>query len=152
MDPNHKAFLDMVAASELTPTLLQNSDNGYNVLVGSSGHWPLKFLSYKDHPRILNCRFNSTAAGRYQLLDHNYDYYKKFLNLQDFGPVAQDTIALQQIRECHALDNIAAGRVKIAIAECSNIWASLPGNNYGQHKTSMDELFHYFTEAGGKIT
>jgi muramidase (phage lysozyme) len=151
VEPNQKAFLDMIAISELGEGLIQNSDNGYNVVVGSVAHWPILFLSYKDHPRILNRRFNSTAAGRYQLLEKNFDSYKTFLKLLDFGPAAQDAIALQQIKECHAIDNIVAGNLRIAIAECSHIWASLPGNNYGQPKNTYEFLAETFKNAGGTI-
>ena len=68
MTSNEKAFLDMIAFSEIGTALLVKSDNGYNVLVGSTAAKPLLFDSYADHPRIYNKQFNSTAAGRYQLL------------------------------------------------------------------------------------
>ena len=138
MTPNRKAFLDMLAWSEGTSTIA-GSDDGYNVLVGGK----LFNNGYIDHPRILvqlQPGLASTAAGRYQLLERYYDIYKKQLGLIDFGHEAQDNIALQQIAECHALSMIDSGQVGAAIAACERIWASLPGNNYGQHENKVDAL------------
>ena len=67
MPGNRQAFLDMLAWSEGTSTITE-SDNGYNVLVGSTPEHPLLFESYADHPRILNPDLDSTAAGRYRLM------------------------------------------------------------------------------------
>jgi hypothetical protein len=41
MSPNLKAFLDMIAWSEIGPALLAKSDNGYNVCVGSTPEKPI---------------------------------------------------------------------------------------------------------------
>ena len=62
------------------------------------------------------------------------------LELKDYSPASQDAVALRQIEERHATDLIMAGNVEAAIAACSNIWASLPGNSYGQGGHSMDTL------------
>ncbi|MCR4307644.1 MAG: glycoside hydrolase family 104 protein, partial [Candidatus Berkelbacteria bacterium] len=103
MTQNEKAFLDMIAISEGTSTI-KASENGYNVIVGGK-----LFQGYTDHPRKLvklNEKLSSTAAGRYQLLSRYYDAYKKSLRLPDFSPASQDAIALQQIKECRALDDV----------------------------------------------
>ena len=69
---NRAAFLDMIAFSEIGPDLLAKSDNGYNILCGSTPAHPLLFNSYGDHPRqamfLPKLGIYSTAAGRYQLL------------------------------------------------------------------------------------
>lgn len=148
---NQKAFLDMIAVSELQQAVIDSSDNGYNVLFGSIPGHLLLFQSYADHPRIYNSKFDTTAAGRYQLLAKYFDAYKIRLGLPDFSPSSQDVIALQQIKEQHALSNIEAGHIHIAIAQCSNIWASLPGNNYGQHQNKMPYLCDLYSKAGGSI-
>src|ERR1700728_768187 len=114
MPGNRRAFLDMLAWSEGTSTI-PGSDNGYNVLVGSTPEHPLLFESYADHPRILNTELDSTAAGRYQLLEKYYDAYKQMLGLPDFSPASQDTIALRQISEKQALADIDTGNIGIAI-------------------------------------
>jgi muramidase (phage lysozyme) len=155
MTPNQKAFLDTIATSELGSRLLLASDNGYNVLVGSTPAMPRLFSSYADHPRQLidlpRLGIKSTAAGRYQLLARYFDAYKKLLGLHDFSPAAQDAIALQQIRERGALADIEAGRFADAIAKCRNIWASLPGAGYGQNENTLAYLQAAFTKAGGAL-
>ena len=146
---NIGAFLDMLAWSEGTSTVL-GSDNGYNVLVGGT-----LFHGYADHPRIhveLSPTLWSTAAGRYQLLERYWDVYKAQLHLLDFGYASQDAVAIQQIRERQALDDISAGRIESAITKCSNIWASLPGNTYGQQQRPIAQLLDHYNEAGGLLT
>lgn len=154
MTPNQKAFLDMIAHSEIGAGLLAVSDNGYDVLVGSTPNNPNLFSSYKDHPRkliTLSATLKSTAAGRYQLLARYFDYYKSFLSLADFSPASQDAIALQQIKERKAFADIEAGNVESAITKCSNIWASFPGATYGQHTNKMEDLKMAYVNAGGTI-
>ncbi len=154
MNDNHVAFLDMIAWSELGQELIDISDNGYNVLVGSTAKHPILFDDYSDHPRRLidlGRGLKSTAAGRYQLLSRYYDAYKKQLDLPDFSPASQDAIALQQIKECRAIYHIENGDIETAIAKCSRIWASLPGNSYGQHTQKLEALLEAYTEAGGVL-
>ncbi|KAG1311535.1 hypothetical protein G6F62_014410 [Rhizopus arrhizus] len=66
---NVVAFLDMLAWSEGTDNGKQvTKDRGYDVIVGGK-----LFNGYRDHPRVLvdlpKLKIQSTAAGRYQLLD-----------------------------------------------------------------------------------
>lgn len=147
MSPNLKAFLDMIAVSEGTKG---KGNDGYDVIVGGS-----LFSDYKDHPRKLvdlpRLGIKSTAAGRYQLLARYYDAYKKLLNLPDFSPASQDAIAIQQIKERKALNDIESGNITTAIAKVKNIWASLPGAGYGQHENSVDKLLAAYQAAGGSI-
>ena len=146
MSPNLQAFLDMIAVSEGTAG---KGDNGYNVIVGGA-----LFESYDDHPRKLvwlRPGLASTAAGRYQLLSRYYDAYKKQLNLPNFSPISQDLIAVQQIKERGALQDIEKGYITIAIDKVKNIWASLPGAGYGQHENKLDKLITSFINAGGTV-
>jgi muramidase (phage lysozyme) len=149
MNVNEKAFLDTIAYSEGTYGI---GDDGYNVLVGSTKSAPLLFDSYDDHPRVYNKKFNSTAAGRYQILAHIYDSYKELLNLPNFSPESQNAIAMQIIKERHALTDIDTGNVDSAVMKCSNIWASFPGNNYGQHENKLVVLQDFYTNVGGNLT
>lgn len=154
MTPNQQAFLDMIAVSELGRPLIAISDRGYNVIVGSTAQHPDLFSSYADHPRKLvdlGHGLYSTAAGRYQLLARYYDVYKRQLDLPDFSPASQDAIALQQIREREALDLIERGAFAAAVQRCSNIWASLPGNTYGQHQNDIAMLQEVYQQAGGVL-
>lgn len=146
---NQKAFLDMIAASEIGPALLAVSDDGYNVLVGATAEHPLLFTSYATHPRIHNDALNSDAAGRYQFMGRYWDHYRAQLSLPDFGHDSQDRWALQLVRECSALADVEAGNVGAAIAKCASRWASLPGAGYGQHENKLDSLIAAYEQAGG---
>jgi muramidase (phage lysozyme) len=158
---NRCAFLDAIAGSEIGPQLLAETDNGFNVLVGSTPGHPLTFPSYSDHPNIFNAALDSTAAGRYQLLHRFWADrvvngkvmrgYKTMLGLHDFSPLSQDKVALQQIRECNALADIDDGNFAHAIALCSHIWASLPGSPWLQHTNQIALLQGYYTAAGGTV-
>lgn len=146
---NMAAFLDMLAYSEGTDNGRQRTnDHGYDVMVGGA-----LFTDYADHPRQLialpRLGIKSTAAGRYQLLSRYFDIYKRQLRLLDFGPVSQDVIAVQQIRERRAIPDIEAGRLRDAIAKCRNIWASLPGAGYGQHEHGFETLRAQYLLHGG---
>jgi lysozyme len=146
MSPNLKAFLDMIAVSEGTKG---KGNDGYNVIVGGS-----LFTDYSDHPKKLiwiRDGLASTAAGRYQLLGRYWSVYKKQLNLQDFSPASQDAVAIQQIKERKALDDIEKGYIAVAIDKCKNIWASLPGAGYGQHENNVDKLIAAYKTAGGTV-
>ena len=145
------AFLDMIASSEIGAALLAESDNGYNVLVGSTPAKPLLFDSYSAHPNVFNRQCNSTAAGRYQLLHRYAVDYIASLGLPDFSPASQDAIAVQQIKERGAIANILSGNFGAAVAACANIWASLPGNNYGQHVNQLATLQAAYLTAGGTL-
>ncbi|MBU9608259.1 glycoside hydrolase family 104 protein [Burkholderia multivorans] len=147
---NRCAFLDMVAWSEGT-SRIPGSDDGYRVLVGATPDKPLTFASYAAHPDILNRALNSTAAGRYQLLYRYWLAYRTSLRLTDFSPLSQDRIALQQIREKGALTLIDAGSFTKAVQLCSGIWASLPGNDYGQHVNTITALQTAYVNAGGAL-
>ena len=151
INPQRKAFLDMLAWSEGTDKPGQPTKNrGYDVIVGGS-----LFTSYADHPRQLidlpRLKIKSTAAGRYQLLARYWDAYRKQLGLKDFSPASQDAVALQQIKERRALELIDNGNIRQAIDRCSNIWASLPGAGYGQYEHRVEDLLKKFREAGGFV-
>jgi muramidase (phage lysozyme) len=145
------AFLDMIAWSEIGTALLARSDDGYNVLVGSTAAKPLLFTSYATHPMVHNAAMNSDAAGRYQFLGRYWPAYQKQLELRDFGPVSQDEWAIQLIRECRAMGDVQAGRLSVAIAKCNSRWASFPGSPYGQHTNEISAMQRAYLAAGGKF-
>ena len=154
MTKNQQAFLDLIAHSEIGDALLKVSDNGYNVIVGSTPSHLDLFTSYADHPRklvTLSGDLKSTAAGRYQILSRYFTIYKQQLNLPDFSPASQDRIALQIIKERRALEDIESGNIELAIKKCSNIWASFPGSLYQQHTNELDDLVAAYVKAGGTI-
>lgn len=151
MTNNEKAFLDMIAVSEIGWPLLKKSDNGYNVLVGSTPTKPLLFSDYSKHPRIRFKPLNSDAAGRYQLMGRYFEHYARLLKLPDFSPASQDAIALQQIREFGGLPLINAGKFPEAINRCRKLWASFPGAGYGQNEHHPDYLLAIYKGAGGTV-
>jgi muramidase (phage lysozyme) len=153
MSPNLKPFLDTIAYSEIGEGLLQVSDNGYDVIVGSTADRPILFNSYADHPRRLMTvnGLQSTAAGRYQILKRYFDFYKAMLKLKDFSPASQDAIAMQMFKECKALLDIEAGQFEHAVVKCNSRWASLPGAGYYQHENNMADLRKAYLKAGGTL-
>jgi muramidase (phage lysozyme) len=157
MNNNQKAFLDMIAHSEIGPALLAVSNEGYDVIVGSTPKNPILFTDYSDHPRKLVTQtikgnvVKSTAAGRYQILARYYDAYKTMLKLPDFSPSSQDAIALQLIRECKALKDIDTGFFLVALQKCRSRWASLPGAGYSQHENKAADLQAAYVNAGGRL-
>lgn len=153
MDQKLKAFLSMTAWSEGTSASPLTQNDGYDVNV-TGIHGPSIFTSYLDHPfangGYIAVRDKpsliSTAAGRYQLLARYWKAYKVQLNLPDYSPASQDAIALQQMKERGAVALVEAGDIEDAIKACSSIWASFPGNEYGQGGKSMDELLAKYQE------
>ena len=148
MNQQWKAFLDLIGWSEGTSTSALTVNQGYDVgVTGINGPWV--FTNYSDHPFMLGGgivvrelpRLVSTAAGRYQLLARYWRVYKVQLHLPDFSPQSQNAVALQQIKERGGLLLLDAGNVQGAIEACASIWASFPGNSYGQGGgKSMDAL------------
>lgn len=147
MNANRMAFLTAIAVSEGTE---DRGDRGYNVIVGYD-----LFSDYSKHPNkkvwIERIGRFSTAAGRYQILYRYWKVYKSQLHLPDFGPDSQDLIALQLIRECHALDDVDAGRFAVAIDKCKSRWASLPGAGYKQKENNIGLLISAYLGAGGTL-
>jgi muramidase (phage lysozyme) len=161
MSPKVKAFLDLIGWSEFTSRSPITQNDGYDIIVtGIAG--PSRFSDYSDHPFAngghiqwrLNPPAYSTAAGRYQILARYWNVYKGVLNLRDFSPASQDAVALQMIKEKRALPLIEAGDIEGAIKACCTVWASFPGNDYGQGGHSMTALLtqhqSLIGEANGK--
>lgn len=150
---NLNAFLDTIAVSELGKAIIAESDDGYNVLVGSIPGHVLTFSDYSHHPNIVEQvgTLKSTAAGRYQILARYAEVYLPQLSLPDFGPESQDAIAIQMINECHAMPDIEGGYAADAMIKCSSRWASLPAAAYGQHVNKMSDLMIVYADAGGTV-
>ncbi len=169
--PNVCAFLDLIAFSEGTSkasgsaSAALSANDGYDVIVaGVDG--PSIFTDHSDHPfahreavevvapgQRFEDGLYSTAAGRYQVLLRFFEVYKVVLNLPDFGPLSQDRVAIQQMRERGSLVHLESGNIEAAIkahlppvdledaiTEDAGTWASLPGNTYGQGGHSMAAL------------
>lgn len=157
---NRDAFITMLTRSEGTATSPITQDDGFDVIVTGIDGSPEIFTDYSYHPfangrapKVINHKgLESTASGGLQILLHEWVYYKKLLNLQDFSRASQIAVGLQILKERHALPDIDDGNIDQAIAKCANIWASLPGNTYGQRENAISVLTQYFTDAGGTLT
>lgn len=152
---NVLAFLDTIAWSEGSSTSSVTRNDGYDVIVeGVQGKQV--FEDYDFHPFAKGRRpiivredpyLESTASGRYQILLRTWASYRSVLHYIDFTPETQDRIALELIKERHALPFLLAGNMVVgAIKSCSQIWASLPGNEYGQGGKSMSILVAKYNE------
>lgn len=141
------AFVDAIGVSELGRKLLAASDDGYDVLVGSTPGNVKKFFSYDAHPNVLveltihhadgtSSIVKSTAAGRYQILHRT----AVGLKMKSFSPEDQDRACIELVRECKALPYVLAGDIRNAFRMCAKTWASLPGAGYNQHENKMDLL------------
>ena len=150
MNPNRKAFLDMIAVSEGTSTHKNTRNDGYDIIVGGS-----TFNDYSKHPRKLiplpKLGIKSSAAGRYQIIKGTYDGLSKTLGLNDFSPETQDAMAIELIRECGALPFIDEGMIAEAIKKCRHVWASLPNAGYGQRENKLSTLLAAYKNAGGAV-
>lgn len=149
--PEVCAFLDMIAISEMTQALLDVSDDGYNVLVGSTPKHPNLFSGYEKHPGkfiyLPKLDIKSSAAGRYQFLYKTWQALQKSLGLPDFSPVSQDKGCIELINERGGIPYIKQGRIELAVVICSQTWASLPGAGYGQHENRLQDLLGEYAKA-----
>lgn len=151
--PSLKAFLDTIAYSEGTSRSPITRNDGFDVIV-SGVDGPSIFTDYSHHPfdggrlpvlvRPGPPPLYSTAAGRYQILLRWWLPYKAMLALPDFSPQSQDAVAIEQMKEKGAVALIADGDIQGAIATCSKLWASLPGNDYGQGGETMAALLEQY--------
>lgn len=152
------AFMDMLAGSEGTCTSPITRWNGYDIIVtGING--PNRFDYFGAHPFangrssiVVNSKgLTSNASGRYQFMLKDWKHYRDLLALPDFGLMSQDRWCLQLLKERRAIAPLLAGDLDTAIGLCSNIWASLPGNSYGQPQRALDMLRALFILNGGDI-
>jgi muramidase (phage lysozyme) len=155
---DHLAFLDTIAWAENGAALLKESDDGYNLLVGSIPGKPITFPSYGVHPhRLVQVHSHnadgepvdipSTAAGRYMFRYITWSETAARLYLRDFSPFNQDRAALYKVREHGAIPSIDAGNIADALVLCAKEWASLPTAGYGQHEQKMSDLITVYNAA-----
>lgn len=149
---NRAAFLAMIGQSEVGTSLIGETDGGYNVLVGSTPSNPMTFSDYSTHPDILNSALDSTAAGLYQINHPTWLTLCRQTGLSDFSPATQDAMAIQLITNKGALADVDEGNFTSAVSKCASVWASLPGNSYGQPTNSLSTLASWFASAGGSAS
>lgn len=157
--PQICAFADMLALSEMGSTLLAKSDDGYNVLVGSTVDKPVLISDYSKHPRrMVKVRYhnfktgeveevNSSAFGRYQYIWPTWRDTSVKAGVTDITPVSQDRVLIQTLHDVHAYDVILEGRIRDAMILCNPVWASLPGAGSGQHENKLTDLLYAYDHA-----
>lgn len=144
-DPNVQAFLKMIRVGEGT-----TDEDGYRRHFGGE-----LFESFADHPRRVVTKrlgtrmLSSTAAGAYQFLRDTWDGVAAALKLRDFSPRNQDIAAVYLVARRGALEDVIAGRVRIAIEKCAKEWASLPGSPYGQPTKTLTQALDLYAGYGG---
>ena len=161
LDKNVKAFLDTIAKCEGT---YGKGDNGYNVLVKGG-----LFTDYSDHPidytkkaiKVNDKGLYSSAAGRYQIMRFNWygkegepaTGLKTQKGFTDFKPETQDLAAIALLKRRGAYDYIQSGKIRTALKSTKiyNEWASLPGNDFKQHKYSVEQVLKFYIESGGQL-
>lgn len=157
---NMPAVLDMLGVSEGTVTSPATRCDGYDVIVTGIDRKPEVFTDFSTHPfangrksKVINSKgLTSNASGRYQFMLKDWVHYRDLLKLPDFGRISQDKWAIQLIRERRgAIDAIREGRIGTAIGLISNLWASLPGANYGQPEHRIEKLLAAYVAAGGVL-
>lgn len=166
---NVVAFMDTLASNILEGTASSpiTRHDGYDVIVsGIDGRHV--FTDFSDHPFAVafkdggpapivvnNKGLESTASGRYQFLRKDWAHYRAQLRLPDFSPLSQDKWCIQLLRERRAVAMLQQGDVRAAAKACANIWASLPGDVYGQqtssHRTTMDQVVAMYKLCGGTV-
>lgn len=146
---NVQAFLHMISYAEGT-----DDENGYRAEFGHRKNSPKLFDSYADKPReIIRLNgYNSSAKGRYQIINKTWDWIQSVLHLPDFTPPSQDIAAVFLIHKRHALDDVIAGRFETAVHKCRNEWASLPGSEHGQPTRALNRVKSQYTQQGGVIS
>lgn len=152
VEPMERAMLDTIAYTEGTSR--EGTKDGYNVLVGVN-----KFFSSCDrHPNICqpfgsgsSC---STAAGRYQFLHGTWTG----LGYSNIWPENQERGALKLMADKGVkLPDTVLGEAQFydVIDKLSPVWASLPGNDYGQHtysKTAVRAKYCEFVNCNATTT
>jgi lysozyme len=146
-EDNIAAFLWMIRCCEGT-----SGPNGYKTQYTGK-----LFTSFDDHPREVICAFSSrlgkqlcsSAAGAYQYMPKTWDQVKRQAGLSDFSPKSQDLGCIQILKNRGALEYVKKGEWSKAIERTKSIWASLPGDVYGQGGKSAQQALAYYKQGGG---
>ena len=125
LDQRVNAFLAMIRELE--------SNNDYAVIVGGA-----HFADFSDHPRIYVKKYNSSAAGAYQITRLTWNtVIQPALNLPDFSPASQDRAALYLLQYRGAYAALVANDLDRAMRLASLEWAALPYSSAGQNPKSL---------------
>ena len=93
----------------------------------------------------------STASGRYQIVLETWRELAATLHINLFNPTCQDNAAMELLFQRRADSLLLKGMCAEAILACNKVWASFPGNDYGQGGRSLDWLIStYHTMLAGQ--
>ena len=133
-----RAFMRMLRVGEGT-----ENETGYSLIVGGTT-FKDHGKDFSDHPKVYIKKYDSTAAGAYQITKTNWNDYafatwRTKHKVLDFSPESQDKYCVYLIKEKKkALELIKNDDIKGAISKCRTEWASLPGAGYGQREEKID--------------
>ena len=107
------------------------------------------FVLHPSKPAVTALR--STASGRYQITLETWRELAAVLHLKLFNPSCQDSAAMELLFKHQADQLLLQGKCAEAILTCNKVWASFPGNKYGQGGRSLDWLIStYHTMLSGQ--
>jgi len=141
-----RAFMRMLRVGEGT-----EKESGYSIIVGGSS-FKDHGKDFSDHPKVYIKKYDSTAAGAYQITKTNWNDYafvnwRKEHKIFDFSPESQDKYCVYLIKEKKkALELIKNNDIKGAINKCRTEWASLPGAGYGQREEKIDNIVEKYKQ------
>lgn len=134
---NIRQFLDIIG-------ILEGTKKGYftgfgNTDIGSLDKHPEKMYTFRQTDGKLN---KTSAAGKFQFTKTTWNEIKEVFGgaIKDFGPVAQDLGAIFLINRAGALQDVAKGDFRKAVAKLGGVWASFPSSKYAQPKHGWDKL------------
>ena len=118
--PNVTAFLSTLADTEGA-----DYDFKYGAVRGRrNDHWRITDFSL---PPGLGSDGHTTASGRYQITIDTYrDVGVTAMGLTDFTHHSQDLMAVEILRQVHAIDDIVAGNMSDGVHKAAGRWESLP--------------------------
>jgi muramidase (phage lysozyme) len=141
-NPYVQAALNTISKAEGTAKGTRNVQDPYSTIVGYTS-----FSDFNDHPRQYVRSQNSTAAGKYQVLDHVWDEVSKAVGIPDFSPTSQDIFAVARIDQRGGLEPLLKGDFSTFSDKVKKEWASFPGANYkGQGMRSAAQVEQWFNE------
>ncbi|MFV0531542.1 MAG: peptidoglycan DD-metalloendopeptidase family protein [Flavobacteriales bacterium] len=132
-----RAFMRMIRKGEGTI-----DEGGYTRIVGGSSFADHE-KDMSTHPKVYIAKYDSTAAGAYQITKTNWNdtpfvNWRNEKGINDFSKVSQDVYATYLIIEKRkALDDIQNDNFKAAVYKCRLEWASLPGAGYEQREEKI---------------
>ena len=139
-----KAFMTMLRIGEGTL-----DEGGYERIVGGESFSDYG-KDFSDHPDVYIKKYDSTAAGAYQITRTNWKdapfvKWRKDNKVENFSKVSQDKYCVYLLKnKKRVVDLIIKGHVSEAIRKLGKEWASLPGAGANQREEKMQDVVSNF--------